>query len=46
MCAKNGFSIKKNIMHVNDGGDMLAHTIWEVRSINEEDIEFVSNVEV
>ena len=46
MYAKNGFGIKKNIMHVNDGGDMVAHTIWEVRSINEEDIEFVSNVEV
>lgn len=46
MCAKNGFSITKNIMHVNEGGEMVAHTVWEVRPINAEDIEFVSNVEV
>lgn len=46
MCAKNGFSITKNIMHVNEGGEMVAHTIWEVRPINIENIEFVSNVEV
>ena len=46
MCEKNGFSITKNIMHVNEGGEMVAHTIWEVRPINAEDIEIVSNVEV
>ena len=46
MCAENGFSIKKNIMHVNEGGEMVAHTVWEVRPINAEDIEYVSNVEV
>ena len=46
MCAKNGFSITKNIMHVNEGGDMVAHTIWEVRPINAENIEIVSNVDV
>jgi len=46
MCEKNGFGIKKNIMHVNEGGEMVAHTIWEVRPINAEDIELVSNVEV
>ena len=43
MCAKNGFSIKKNIMHVNEGGEMVAHTIWEVRPINAEDIEIASD---
>lgn len=46
MCAKNCFSIKKNIMHVNEGGEIVAHTVWEVRPINADDIEFVSNVEV
>lgn len=43
MCAKNGFSITKNIMHVNEGGEMVAHTIWEVRPINAEDIEIASD---
>lgn len=42
MCAKNGFSIKENIMHVNEGDEMVAHTIWEVRPINTEDIEIAS----
>lgn len=46
MCTKNGFSITKNIMHVNEGGEMVAHTVWEVRPINAEDIEFVSNDEI
>jgi hypothetical protein len=46
MCAKNGFSIKQNIMHVNEGGEMVAHTIWEVRLINAEGIEYVPNDEV
>ena len=46
ICSKNGFGIKKNILHVNEGGEMVAHTIWEVRPINTEGIEFVSNVEV
>lgn len=43
MCAKNGFSITKNIMHVNEGGEMVAHTICEVRPINTEDIEIASD---
>ena len=43
MCAKNGFSITKNIMHVNEVGEMVAHTIWEVRPINAEDIEIASD---
>ncbi len=43
MCAKNGFSIKKNIMHANEGGEMEAYTIWEVRPINTEDIEIASD---
>ena len=46
MCAKNGFSITKNIMYVNEGGEMVAHTIWEVLPINAEDIEYVPNDEV
>lgn len=41
MCEKNGFSIKKNILHVNDGDDMVAHTIWEVRPTDNNDIEYV-----
>ena len=45
LCEKNGFSIEKNIMNVNEGGEMVAHTIWEVRPINAEDIEFVTNDE-
>lgn len=46
MCAKNGFSITKNIMNVNEDGEMVAHTVWEVRPINAEDIEYVPNDEV
>lgn len=41
MCVKNGFSITKNIMHVNEGGKMVAHNVWEVRPINAEDIQFL-----
>lgn len=44
MCAKNGFSITKNIMHVNEGGKMVAHIVWEVRPINAKDIEFVLTI--
>ena len=43
MCAKNGFSITKNIMYVNECGEMVAHTIWEVRPINAEDVEIASD---
>ena len=43
MCAKNGFSIKKNIMHVNEGGEMVAHTVWEVLPMKTEDIEIASD---
>ena len=46
MCAKNGFSIKQNINNVCENDKMVQHTIWEVRPINAEDIEFVSNVDV
>ena len=46
MCAKNGFDITKNINNVCENGMMVAHTIWEVRPINAEDIEFVSNAEI
>ena len=43
MCAKNGFSVKQNINNVCENGEMVQHTIWEVRPINTKDIEFVSN---
>jgi len=42
MCAKNGFGITKNIMHVNENGKMVAHTVWEVLPNNAEDIEIAS----
>ena len=43
MCEKYGFSIKQNIQHRNEGGEMVAHTVWEVRPINVEDIEIASD---
>jgi hypothetical protein len=43
MCAKNGFSITKNINNVCENGEMVAHTVWEVRPINAEDIEIASD---
>jgi len=43
MCKKNGFSIEKNILNKNENGEMVQHTIWEVRPINAEDIEFASD---
>lgn len=46
MCEKNGFSIEKNINNVCENGEMVAHTIWEVRPINAEDIEYVTSDEV
>ena len=43
MCEKYGFSIKQNIQHRNEGGEMVAHTVWEVRPIHAEDIEIASD---
>lgn len=43
MCEKYGFSINENILNVNEGGEMVAHKIWEVRPINAEDIEIASD---
>ena len=43
MCEKHGFSIHQNIQHRNEGGEMVAHTVWEVRPINAEDIEIASD---
>lgn len=41
MCEKNGFSIKKNTIHLNEGGNMVSKTIWEVRPADANDIEYV-----
>ena len=46
MCAKNGFSITKNIMHVNEGGEMVAHKIWEVMPTDANEIEYVTNDDI
>lgn len=46
MCVKNGFSIKQNIMHVNEGGEMVAHTIWDILPINVDEIEYKTNDDV
>ena len=46
MCAKNGFSIKQNIMYRNVGGEMVEHTIWEVRPVDSNDLEYVANKEI
>lgn len=46
MCANNGFSIKQNIMYRNVGGEMGEHTIWEVRPVDVNDIEYVANKEI
>jgi hypothetical protein len=43
MCEKNGFSIKQNINNVCENGEMVQYTIWEVRPINAEDIEWASD---
>lgn len=41
MCEKNGFSVKKNILHINEGGEMVSKTIWEVKPVDANDIEYV-----
>ena len=46
MCEKNGFSIKENILNVNEGGEMVAHKIWEVMPTDANEIEYVTCEEV
>ena len=46
MCEKNGFSIKENILNVNEGGEMVAHKIWEVMPTDANEIEYVNNDEI
>lgn len=46
MCEKNGFSIKENIMNVNEGGQMVAHKTWEVMPTDANEIEYVTNDEI
>lgn len=43
LCKKNGFSIKKNILNCNEGGEMVEHTVWEVTPTNSDDIEIASD---
>lgn len=43
MCEKNGFSIKQNIMNVNESGEMVQYTIWEVMPTDANDIEIASD---
>ena len=46
LCEKNGFSIKENILNVNEGGEMVAHKIWEVMPTDANEIEYVTCDEV
>lgn len=41
ICEKNGFSISMNNIHVNEGGNMVAKLIWEVKPTEANDIEYV-----
>ena len=37
LCEKKGFIIKKNILHVNTNGEMVAHDVWEIRQQGEQE---------
>ncbi len=42
MCFRNGYSIRKNVLHaIEYGKGMVAHDIWEVMPTNADEIEYV-----